>query len=39
MQSGLDKWILEFETKDPTINPMGWEIFIMINGILAIEYQ
>ena len=21
-----DKWILEFETKDPTINPlMGWE--------------
>ena len=29
MQSGLgkiDKWILEFETKDATINPlMGWE--------------
>ena len=29
MQSGLgktDKWILEFHTKDPTINPlMGWE--------------
>ena len=29
MQSGTgktDKWILEFETKDPTINPlMGWE--------------
>ena len=29
MQSGLgkiDKWILEFETKDPTQNPlMGWE--------------
>ena len=29
MQSGLgktDKWILEFETKDPTRNPlMGWE--------------
>ena len=29
MQSGLgkiNKWILEFETKDPTINPlMGWE--------------
>ena len=29
MQSGLgktDKWILEFESKDPTINPlMGWE--------------
>ena len=29
MQSGLgkiDKWILEFETKDPTENPlMGWE--------------
>ena len=29
MQSGLgktDKWILEFETKDPTKNPlMGWE--------------
>ena len=29
MQSGLgktDKWILEYETKDPTINPlMGWE--------------
>ena len=29
MQSGVGKslkWILEFETKDPTINPlMGWE--------------
>ena len=29
MQAGLgktDKWILEFETKDPTKNPlMGWE--------------
>ena len=29
MQSGLDKtykWLLEFETKDPTKNPlMGWE--------------
>ncbi len=29
MQSGLgktDKWILEYETKDPTTNPlMGWE--------------
>ncbi len=29
MQSGLgktDKWVLEFETKDPTSNPlMGWE--------------
>jgi hypothetical protein len=29
MQSGLgktNKWILEFESKDPTINPlMGWE--------------
>ena len=29
MQSGLgktDKWILEFETKDPSKNPlMGWE--------------
>ena len=29
MQSGLgktDKWMLEFETKDSTINPlMGWE--------------
>ncbi len=29
MQSGYgktDKWILEFETKDPTKNPlMGWE--------------
>ena len=29
MQSGLgktDKWVLEFETKDPTTNPlMGWE--------------
>jgi hypothetical protein len=29
MQSGegkTDKWVLEFETKDPTINPlMGWE--------------
>jgi len=29
MQSGkgkLKKWVLEFETKDPSINPlMGWE--------------
>ena len=29
MQSGLkksEKWVLEYETKDPTINPlMGWE--------------
>ena len=29
MQSGLgkiDKWVLEFKTKDPTKNPlMGWE--------------
>ena len=29
MQSGLgksDKWLLEFETKNPTTNPlMGWE--------------
>ena len=29
MQSGIGKthkWILEFETKDPTVNPlMGWE--------------
>ena len=29
MQSGLgktDKWILEYESKDPTTNPlMGWE--------------
>ena len=29
MQSGrgkLKKWILEFDTKDPSINPlMGWE--------------
>ena len=29
MQSGMgksDKWVLEFITKDPTINPlMGWE--------------
>ena len=29
MQSGLgkiNKWVLEFKTKDPTINPlMGWE--------------
>ena len=29
MQSGTgktDKWILEYQTKDPTINPlMGWE--------------
>ena len=29
MQSGLrktSKWILEYETKDPTMNPlMGWE--------------
>jgi len=29
MQSGLgkcDKWVLEYETKNPTVNPlMGWE--------------
>ena len=32
MQSGrgkLKKWVLEFETKDPSINPlMGWETSI-----------
>ena len=40
-QSGLkkfDKWILEFITNDPTINPlMGWEssmiLFRIKNGI------
>ena len=34
MQSGLgktDKWILEFESKDPTINPlMGWKVHLIL---------
>ena len=51
MQSGrgkLKKWVLEFETKDPSINPlMGWEtstdtleevILIFPSKEKAIEY-
>ena len=43
MQSGLgkiDKWILEFETKDPTINPlMGWESSTDTNSELKLEFS
>jgi hypothetical protein len=42
MQSGLgksDKWILEFETKDPTKNPlMGWESSSDTLGELKLEF-
>ena len=41
-QSGLgkeDKWILEFETKDTTINPlMGWESASDTLGEVKIEF-
>ncbi len=42
MQSGLGKsvkWILEFETKDPTKNPlMGWESSSDTMGELRLEF-
>ena len=42
MQSGLGKsvkWILEFETKDPTKNPlMGWESSSDTMGELKLEF-
>ena len=43
MQSGLgktDKWILEFETLNPTKNPlMGWESSNDTLGELRIEFS
>ena len=43
MQSGLgktDKWILEYETKDPTKNPlMGWESSSDTNSELRLEFS
>ena len=42
MQSGLgkiDKWVLEFKTKDPTKNPlMGWESSSDTNTELKLEF-
>ena len=43
MQSGLgkiDKWILEFKTKDPTKNPlMGWESSTDTLSELKLEFS
>ena len=43
MQSGLcktDKWILEFETKDPLKNPlMGWESSSDTYSELILEFK
>ena len=43
MQSGTgktDKWILEFETKDPTNNPlMGWESSSVTYTELKLEFS
>ena len=43
MQSGLgktDKWILEFETKDPSKNPlMGWESSTDTLSELKLEFS
>ena len=43
MQSGLakiDKWILEFKTKDPTKNPlMGWESSSDTYSELKLEFS
>ena len=43
MQSGVgktDKWILEFETKDPTKNPlMGWESSSDTYSELKLEFS
>ena len=42
-QSGLgkeDKWILEFDSKDTTINPlMGWESSIDTMGEVKLEFS
>ena len=43
MQSGRGKnkkWVLEFETKDPTINPlMGWESSEDTMGEVRLEFS
>ena len=43
MQSGVgksDKWILEFETNDPTKNPlMGWESSNDTYGEVKLEFS
>ncbi len=43
MQSGLaktDKWILEYETKNPSINPlMGWESSTDTLSELRLEFS
>ncbi len=43
MQSGLkksDKWVLEFETEDPTKNPlMGWESSSDTYAELNLEFK
>ena len=43
MQSGLgkiNKWILEFKTKDPTKNPlMGWESSTDTSSELKLEFS
>ena len=43
MQSGLgklDKWILEFETNDPTKNPlMGWESSTNTDSEVNLEFS
>ena len=43
MQSGLgktNKWILEYETKDPTTNPlMGWESSSDTYSELKLEFS
>ena len=43
MQSGLgktNKWVLEFETKDPLKNPlMGWESSTDTLGELKLEFS
>ena len=43
MQSGrgkLKKWVLEFETKDPTTNPMmGWESSEDTMGEVKLEFS
>ena len=43
MQSGLgktDKWILEFETRDPTKNPlMGWESSTNTDNEVNLEFS
>ena len=43
MQSGrgkLRKWVLEFETKDPSINPlMGWETSTDTLGEVVLKFS